>query len=296
MSLYAISGADSDTFETVFWKGVTERIDDVPMRGSMGVSWQLYRDMNALRSKRPLQDEIMALRRNKQDPRHPEKGVPYDAQTARFLATFYAFAEQTLQPFFFIKRGKTALWLVRKTGGYQYVDDPADPTWNPHRVTFEFVRAATEEEARSDNKGPQTICRILPSLELPKPDEPIVPQMPPKHIVVAKSKVPSKKAQTQAQAKAITTKPATAPKAATPFAITSTYMEAKDLPIPVEETEVIKVVPFEHKGIKYFRDPVSQMLYKHLTMGSTSYPGLSVGHWNEQKNTIDLAENASPSI
>ena len=64
MSLYAISGADSDTFETVFWKGVTERIDDVPMRGSMGVSWQLYRDMSALRSKRPLLDEIMELKKS----------------------------------------------------------------------------------------------------------------------------------------------------------------------------------------------------------------------------------------
>lgn len=281
MSLYAISGADSDTFETVFWKGVTERIDDVPMRGSMGVSWQLYRDMRALRSKRPLLDEIMALRRNKQDPRDPDKGVPYDAQTARFLATFYAFAEQTLQPFFFIKRGKTALWLVRKTGGYQYVDDPTDPTWNPHRIAFAFVRAATEEEARSDNKGPQTICRIPPSLELPKPDEPIQPQMPPKRMAVTKSKVPPKKAQAQAH------KPAPPPKAA-PLAITSPYMEAKDLPMPVEETEIIKVVPFEHKGDKYFRDPATQMLYKHLMMGLTPYPGSPVGHWNEQKNIVDV--------
>ena len=100
-------------------------------------------------------------------------------------------------------------------------------------------------------------------------------------MVVTKSKVPPKKAKTQAQAH----KPAPPTKAA-PLAITSPYLEAKDLPMPVEETEIIKVVPFEHKGDKYFRDPATQMLYKHLMMGLTPYPGSPVGQWNEQAGTI----------
>ena len=301
MNVYSISGADSGTFDAVFWKGVTERVDDVPLRGSIGVSWQLYQDMREMRSKnKSLTDAIRAVRRNRQCPREPEKGVPYDSQTARFLTTFYDFAEQTIQPFFFIKQGKKALWLVRKTGRYQYVDMPSDPLWNPHRIDFEFVRVATEEEARTDNKEPQTIGRIRPSEELPKPDEPLIPKMPPKRIVTAtkatKATVTKTTKTTKPVAKPLAKPSRLAETAASPIPLSVAFMEATEAPLAVEEAEFVKVAPFEHKGVQYFRDPVKQTLYKRVTMGSMSFPGVVIGHWNEQKSVVDLAENAPPSI
>ena len=254
-----------------------------------------------MRSKnKSLTDAIRAVRRNRQCPREPEKGVPYDSQTARFLTTFYEFAEQTIQPFFFFKQGKKALWLVRKTGRYQYVDMPSDPLWNPHRIDFEFVRVATEEEARTDNKGPQTIGRIRPSEELPKPDEPLIPKMPPKRIVTAtkatKATVTKTTKTTNPVAKPLAKPSRLAETAASPIPLSVAFMEATEAPLAVEEAEFVKVAPFEHKGVQYFRDPVKQTLYKRVTMGSMSFPGVVIGHWNEQKSVVDLAENAPPSI
>ena len=179
MKVPAISGAEKDVFDTAFWKGITRRDGDRPLEGSIGVYWHLYKD---LRDVIDFEKEYV----NPLSPRKPREGAPIKTAVLTLLRAFFNFAQQTTQPYFFIKKGTRPLWLVRKTGTYWYEDREG---WNPHRISFEFVRDVTEEEGRAHTGiGIKTLFQM----ELNEPKLGAAPleeeEMPPKKVV---SVVPS---------------------------------------------------------------------------------------------------------
>jgi hypothetical protein len=280
--LPAISGAETNTFDTMFWKGITERQlvnnKTVPAKGSIGVFWQVYKDLRVLGPENIQNEKV-----NKLYPRNPDDGKVITSVNAKALKGFYEWANQTTEPLFFIKKGTQPLWLCRKTGTYYYEDKADDPYWYPHRIAFEFVRPVTESEGvKRMGIGMNTMIWI--EYELPKQQPPSVVEMPPKKKAeVAATAIPTK-AKPGRKPKA---KPAA--KAAEPVitvapivqqTITATYVEAEEDPLDVE---VIKVQVFPIDGKEYYRDPVKNKLYKRLTNGGV---GAYVGRYSPKDQQL----------
>ena len=284
MKVPAISGAEKDVFDTAFWKGITRRDGDRPLEGSIGVYWHLYKD---LRDVIDFEKEYV----NPLSPRKPREGAPIKTAVLTLLRAFFNFAQQTEQPYFFIKKGTRPLWLVRKTGTYWYEDREG---WNPHRISFEFVRDVTEEEGRAHTGiGIKTLFQM----ELNEPKLGAAPleeeEMPPKKVAttVATATSVATKPTTAATATAKPKKPtktatntATATTAATgpvPGAIkayAASHVETSDVPLLVEEVEIVRIVPLEYKGVSYIRDPIRNKVYKRT--------GAYVGRWSPKDETI----------
>ena len=147
MKIPAISGGGATAqFKKVFWESVTEKdaTTGLPVRGSLGVHWNVYTDLRVL-AETNLLEQLLLCRVNKSNPRHPCPADPLISKIAAgFLKTFYEFCEQTEQPYFFIKNGASPLYLAEKTGSYVY---DADHEF-PHRLTYRVVRVVTESEGR----------------------------------------------------------------------------------------------------------------------------------------------------
>ena len=272
MKVPAISGAEKDVFDTAFWKGITRRDGDRPLEGSIGVYWHLYKD---LRDVIDFEKEYV----NPLSPRKPREGAPIKTAVLTLLRAFFNFAQQTAQPYFFIKKGTRPLWLVRKTGTYWYEDREG---WNPHRISFEFVRDVTEEEGRAHTGiGIKTLFQM----ELAEPKLGAAPleeeEMPPKKVVT--TKVTTTATATTATAKPkkatkteTTTVPGPVPGAIKAYA--ASHVETNDVPLIVEEVEIVRIVPLEYKGVSYIRDPIRNKVYKRT--------GAYVGRWSPKDETI----------
>jgi len=161
--------------------------------------------------------------------------------------------------------------------------------WYPHRVPFEFVRAATEEEGvKRLGIGMNTMIWIPysePKLDLkntvvmppkkkvdPVVNTVIVPVVAP---VVAPVVVKEKPKRTRKKAEPKTVKPEPT-HIPIPICLSPTYVEAIQEPLGVEETVIVKIKVFEHEGTSYFRDPVKNKLYTFK--GPTSV-GPYIGRW-----------------
>jgi hypothetical protein len=248
----AISGAETKYFDVMFWNGVTEKRQEaaalLPIRGSIGVFWQLYQDLTVIGT-----DSLEKQRVNKIYPRKPEDGIPMTAMNARALKAFFNFAQQTEQPFFFIKKGTQPLWLVRKTSAYYYDDRPDEPYWFPHRIQFEFVRLAEgTETAKRLGKGMNTMMEIEVFTPLPKPTPLPLVVMPQKKVRLVKTPVKS-------------------------TVIETAYQETEEEPLDISTTEIIKVQSFEHEGTHYYREPIKNKLYAKKGNGGV---GAYVGRWS----------------
>jgi len=258
MKIPAISGAEKNVFDTVFWKGVTHRNETYPLRGSLGVWWHLSKDLRLAE-----EDEDYVDAGNKPLPR----------MYITFLRMFFAFAQQDEQPTFFIKQGCRSRWLVRKTGAYWYDPRPEDPSWNPHRISFEFVRPVTEDEGRPQLGIGMKAFYLKEAggwSEPPGGQEPNpLPLSVPQQVAM-----PPKKGKDVKDAK--DAKDAKAAKATKAYA--ATYMESNDVPLIVEEVVVVKVVPLEVSGVAYLRDPVKHKVYTRT--------GGYVGRWSPKDETI----------
>jgi len=275
--LPAISGAETKTFDTMFWKGITERQlvnnKTVPAKGSLGVFWQIYKDLRVLGPENIKNEKV-----NKSYPRNPDDGKVITSVNAKALKGFYEWANQNTEPLFFIKKGTQPLWLCRKVGTYYYEDKADDPYWYPHRIAFEFVRPVTESEGiKRLGVGMNTMIWI--ECELPKQELPSVVEMPPKKKVEATvatvvPPVPKAKPGRKAKAKAAPITKAAEPvvtvEPVTQETITATYVEAEEDPL---EVEVIKVQAFTVDGKEYYRDPIKNKLYKRLPSGVGPYVG-----------------------
>ena len=300
MSVPAISGAETKTFDTMFWKGVTEKQlvgrKTVPFKGSIGVFWQIYKDIREI-GVNAIKDQKV----NKLYPRLAEDGKVMTSVNAKALKGFYEWAEQTVDPFFFIKKGTQPLWLCKKVGGYYYEDKVEDPYWYPHRIAFEFVRAATESEG-TKRMGIGMNTMIWIDMESsPKPEAPVQVEMPPKKKVeepVAEKKqhakpgrkpkakvveepvqepkkAPVRKPRAKAKPKEATAvQPIVPPIPPSQETIHPIYAETEEEPL---ELEIIKVQPFELDGTHYFREPIKNKLYKRLANGS---PGPYIGRYS----------------
>jgi hypothetical protein len=286
--LPAISGAETKTFDTMFWKGITERQlvnnKTVPAKGSIGVFWQVYKDLRILGPENIQNEKV-----NKLYPRNPDDGKVITSVNAKALKTFYEWANQTTEPLFFIKKGTQPLWLCRKIGTYYYEDKTEDPYWYPHRIAFEFVRPVTETEGvKRMGIGMNTMIWI--ECELPKPESPSVVEMPPKKKVevtvapvIAAPSVPVKaKPGRKPKAAAITkaAEPVVTVEPVTQETITATYVEAEEDPL---EVEVIKVQMCTVDGKEYYRDPIKNKLYKRLTGGGV---GAYVGRYSSKDQQL----------
>ena len=277
MKVPAISGAEKDVFDTAFWKGITRRDGDRPLEGSIGVYWHLYKD---LRDVIDFEKEYV----NPLSPRKPREGAPIKTAVLTLLRAFFNFAQQTAQPYFFIKKGTRPLWLVRKTGTYWYEDREG---WNPHRISFEFVRDVTEEEGRAHTGiGIKTLFQM----ELNEPKLGAAPleeeEMPPKKVTttvatatkttVTATATAKPKKTTKAESTAATVAPGPVPGAIKAYA--ASHVETNDVPLLVEEVEIVRIVPLEYKGVSYIRDPIKNKVYKRT--------GAYVGRWSPKDETI----------
>ena len=287
--LPAISGAETKTFDTMFWKGITERQlvnnKTVPAKGSIGVFWQVYKDLRALGPENIQNEKV-----NKLYPRNPDDGKGITSVNAKALKTFYEWANQTTEPLFFIKKGTQPLWLCRKTGTYYYEDKADDPYWYPHRIAFEFVRPVTETEGvKRMGIGMNTMIWI--ECELPKQELPSVVEMPPKKKVEATVPVPVPKAKPgrkpNAKAEAKAAEPVVTVEPVKQETITATYVEAEEDPL---EVEVIKVQMCTVDGKEYYKDPIKNKLYKRLPNGGV---GAYVGRFSPKDQ--ELHENIEDS-
>jgi hypothetical protein len=140
--LAAVSGGQRDVFDEMFWAGVTHKSPEgYPLQGSVGVAYHPFKDLKTLADIEDVEKEYV----NKADPLRPDLGAPLGRRHSVAVKQYFKFCEDMDQPFFFIKKGGVALWLVRKTSGYVY--EPRDvPHWACHRIHFTFVRVATKEE------------------------------------------------------------------------------------------------------------------------------------------------------
>jgi hypothetical protein len=227
---------------------------------------------------------------NPLSPRKPREGAPIKTAVLTLLRAFFNFAQQTEQPYFFIKKGTRPLWLVRKTGTYWYEDREG---WNPHRISFEFVRDVTEEEGRAHTGiGIKTLFQM----ELNEPKLGAAPleeeEMPPKKVATT-SVATTKTVTTVATAATATAKPKKTTKTETTTATANTvtgpvpgaikayaasHVETNDVPLLVEEVEIVRIVPLEYKGVSYIRDPIRNKVYKRT--------GAYVGRWSPKDETI----------
>jgi len=286
----AISGAETTHFDTMFWKGVTEKKlvkkKTVPKTGSIGVFWHLYKDLTVLGIEAIAKQKI-----NKIYPRAPEEGKVITAVNAKALKAFYEWSQQTTEPLFFIKKGTQPLWLCRKVGTYYYEDKPDDPFWYPHRIGFEFVRFATEAEGvKRLGIGMNTMIWIEKAEEIPKQETPVPAEMPPKKAtaVATKTTEPVKRKIENPVKK----KPGRKPKQSTAApetvveplvlqeSIQATYVETEEEPL---EVEMIKVQAFELGGTDYYREPIKNKLYKRLTGGGI---GPYVGRYSPKDEKV----------
>ena len=295
----AISGHSGPHFDVGFWAGITNRKDNQPLKGSLGVFWHVYRDLHQLVPGNLKKLESGDL---KPDPTEGLKKALKDTfslgtAAAKGLAKFYKWATDPGQTLFFVKKGTKCQWLVRKTGPYYYEEKVTDPLWYPHRVPFEFVRVATEEEGKARlGIGMNTMIWIPYTHEEPKLELKNTVEMPPKKKVEAavntvivpvvapvvtpvKEKPKRTRKKPEPKAKTVTVKPEPThipiPVITSPNP-TPTYVEAIQEPLAVEETVIVKIKLFEHEGISYFRDPVKNKLY---TFKSPTSVGPYIGRW-----------------
>jgi hypothetical protein len=298
----AISGHSGPHFDIGFWAGVQQKKDNQPLKGSLGVFWHVFRDLHTL-----IPANLKKLESGDLKPDTTEglkkvlrETFSLGAAAAKGLAEYYKWATDPGQTLFFVKKGTKCQWLVRKTGSYYYEEKPADPLWYPHRVPFEFVRVATEEEGKARlGIGMNTMIWIpynepkIPlknTVEMPpkKKVEPIVNTVVTPIVVKEKPKRTRKKA----EPKPIVELPHIPIPVITSPTPTPTYVEAIQEPLVVEETVIVKIKVFEHEGTSYFRDPVKNKLY---TFKSPTSVGPYIGRWcpNSLEIVTDVPDSDS---
>ena len=145
----AISAFEADRHDEVFNNDVVYRsANGDPLYGSLGASWRIHEDLRLVAIR--LQNNREALIKYVMKDAHYEPIGAMPARptkaTASQLVDIFLFFNDPKQEFFFIKKGTSCKWLVRKTTGYFYVS-PVNGTGMAHRVGFQVLRAANEEES-----------------------------------------------------------------------------------------------------------------------------------------------------
>jgi hypothetical protein len=155
----AISGCQVRQWDNLFLPQV--EFDDcrTPLRGIVGFGWLDtvrfdLRDLAILflNDRHNMLHFLSAL----QSWHNSKPYGPAGSIIANQIMELFEFFVQIEQPLFFIKKGLTCVWLVRKTSGYMF----DNLQWPYHRVTFDFVRyASTIENMPLYGKGIKTFVK-----------------------------------------------------------------------------------------------------------------------------------------
>ena len=150
----AISAYEADRHDEVFNHDVVYRsANGDPLYGSIGASWCVHEDLRPVAIR--LGNNRMALiqyvmKDAKYEPADHAHKMPVrpTKDMATQLVDIFLFFNDPTQEFFFIKKGLSCKWLVRKTTAYYYSISLPGGIWQmPHRVGYQVIRKATDEES-----------------------------------------------------------------------------------------------------------------------------------------------------
>jgi hypothetical protein len=150
-----------------------------PLKGSLGIDFSVHMDLAELCAEhRGDRASMHASVKSKTQvvrvcPGFSGPAKPITEEQVNMVLDFFFWA-QSDQPYFFLRRGTQTLGLYRKTSAYFY---KVAPDTLQHRVSYEFVRAVTEEERTNKH----TIGQVPPTLiwrtaELPAPKPLLSPE------------------------------------------------------------------------------------------------------------------------
>ena len=148
----AISPFFATDFDRVFNESITYRSSNGdPLYGSIGASWRVHEDLRPAAIRLDNNREALVKYVMKDAFYEPIGTMPArpTKATASQLVDIFLFFNDPTQEFFFIKKGTSCQWLVRKTTGYYYAlcAGPRSTWQMPHRVGFQVIRKATDEES-----------------------------------------------------------------------------------------------------------------------------------------------------
>lgn len=160
----AISGHEVKCYEAVFNHDIVYRsANGDPLYGSIGVSWWVHEDLRPV-AKRLSGNRDALIQYVMKDAKRCELAtVRPTKKEASQLVDIFLFFNDPKQEFFFIKKGTSCQWLVRKTTTYYYEDVEAHfvrgaTAYMPHRVGYQVIRKATAEESVNQlGRGIQTL-------------------------------------------------------------------------------------------------------------------------------------------
>ena len=151
----AISAFEAVRHDEVFNQDIVYRsANGDPLYGSIGVSWRVHENLVGAASRLGNHRESLikyVMNDAKYEPAEHLATMP--ARPTRVMASqlvdVFLFFNDPKQEFFFIKKGTSCQWLVRKTTGYYYAlcAGPRSTWQMPHRVGYQVIRKATEEES-----------------------------------------------------------------------------------------------------------------------------------------------------
>ena len=130
-----------------------------PLFGTMGVSWRVHEDLRPV-AKRLNNDREALIKYVMKDAHYEpvnDMAARPSKDTASQLIDIFLFFNDPKQEFFFIKRGTSCQWLVRKTTGYYY-SCMIENEGMAHRVGYQVIRKTTAEESANQlGRGIQTL-------------------------------------------------------------------------------------------------------------------------------------------
>ncbi len=147
--LPSIAGADSAKWNTDFKPYITEALSDTqPKSGSFGISYSVKEDLGALftrfsNDKDAINEYLVSTYKNIPPPNYAKKNSSLSKVQAQIIIDFYLWASGDDKEFL-LRKGTKTLGVYRKTSHYIY--DDAHASGYRHRVTYEFVREATEQQ------------------------------------------------------------------------------------------------------------------------------------------------------
>jgi hypothetical protein len=150
----AISAYEADRHDEIFNGDVVYRSPNGdPLYGTIGASWRVHEDLLPVAARLGNNREALIkyvmkdARYEPADQAHKMPSRPTKAMATQ-LVDIFLFFNDPKQEFFFIKKGTSCQWLVRKTTVYYYALHGSRGTWQmPHRVGYQVIRRATEEES-----------------------------------------------------------------------------------------------------------------------------------------------------
>ena len=160
----AISGHEVKCYEAVFNQDVVYRsANGDPLYGSIGVSWWVHEDLRPVAKRLSYNRDALIQYVMKDAKRCELATVRPTKKEASQLVDIFLFFNDPKQEFFFIKKGTSCQWLVRKTTGYFYETEEGKnargvSAWMPHRVGYQVIRKTTAEESANQlGRGIQTL-------------------------------------------------------------------------------------------------------------------------------------------